>query len=108
MREFLKATNDFNGGIQKIYRFPNGLGASVIKGPYTYGGDKGLWELAVIDEDGSPTYNTSITDDVIGHLNDPQVDELLRKIKDLDGYDIECEHCGDTLADCTGYKCWIR
>ena len=19
-----------------------------------------------------------------------------------------CYHCGDTLEDCTGYKCWIR
>ena len=31
MNEFKTETNDVNGGIQKIYRFPNGYGASVIK-----------------------------------------------------------------------------
>ena len=101
-------TNKHMDGIQKLYQFNNGYGASVIKHNGSYGGKKGLWELAVLDADGGLCYDTDITSDVIGHLNDPQVDELLRKIKDLDGYDIECEHCGDTLADCTGYKCWIR
>ena len=37
------------GGIQKIYRFKNNFGASVVKHPYSYGGEKDLWELAVIE-----------------------------------------------------------
>ena len=74
-------------GTQKLYSFPNGYGASVVKHEYSYGGDKGLWELAVINnisEDGFDIcYDTPITDDVIGFLNDPEVDRLLYLIRDL-------------------------
>ena len=68
---------------QKIYKFPNGYGASVIKGPYSYGGPDGLWELAVMDQNENLCYTTPITEDVIGKLNDPEVDCLLRQIKKL-------------------------
>tara|TARA_X000001036_G_scaffold163833_1_gene155554 strand:+ start:1417 stop:1677 length:261 start_codon:yes stop_codon:yes gene_type:complete len=82
-QKYLKSTHDFNGGIQKVYEFPNGYGASVIKHRGSYGYDKGLWELAVLDFDGSLCYTTEITNDVIGHLNDPEVDRLLRRIEQL-------------------------
>lgn len=71
------------GGIQRVYKFPNGYGASVIQHKGSYGYSKGLWELAVLDEYEKICYHTEITDNVIGYLNDPQVDRLLRKIKDL-------------------------
>ena len=29
-------------GSQWVYRFPNGYGASVIRGPWSYGGPEGL------------------------------------------------------------------
>ena len=51
----------------------------------SYGGKSGLWELAVLDAEGSLCYDTEITDDVIGHLNDPQVDALLNQIANLKG-----------------------
>tara|TARA_A200000159_G_C7071233_1_gene234451 strand:- start:6 stop:266 length:261 start_codon:yes stop_codon:yes gene_type:complete len=82
-QKYLKSTHDFNGGIQKVYEFPNGYGASVVKHRGSYGYDKGLWELAVLDFDGSLCYTTEITNDVIGHLNDPEVDRLLRRIEQL-------------------------
>ena len=82
MNEYLTETNDFNGGIQKVYEFPNGYGASVIKHKGSYGYSKGLWELAVLNE-GELCYDTEITNDVIGYLNDPEVDRLLRKINQL-------------------------
>jgi len=97
MNEFLVETNTLNERIQKIYKFDNGYGASVIKGPTTFGGADGLWELAVL-ESFSPNfpgsleeneipweicYTSGITDDVFGHLNDPEVDAILRQIKDL-------------------------
>jgi len=108
MKEFLVEKKNVNNGVQKLYKFPNGFGASVVKHDFSYGGKDGKWELAVLDQQGELSYDTNITDDVLGHLNDPQVDQILRQIKDLDGYDVYCEHCGDTIADCTGYKCWIR
>ena len=43
---FIKETVKDEHKIQKIYSFPNGYGASVIKGKYTYGGPEGLWEIA--------------------------------------------------------------
>ena len=45
MEIYLKETVREKDKIQKIYSFPNGYGASVIKGKYTYGGPK-LWEIA--------------------------------------------------------------
>ena len=70
-------------GIQRIYKFDNGFGAIVVKHDHSYGGKKGLWELAVLDSDRNLCYSTDITDDVIGHLNDPQVDEVLGRISRL-------------------------
>ena len=77
------------GGTQKLYRFANGYGASVVQSPYSYGGNRGLWELAVTkyageDNDSfSLTYSTEITDDVLGYLNEVEVDELLARIEAL-------------------------
>jgi hypothetical protein len=77
-----------SGAIQKLYKFANGYGASVIKGEHTYGGDEGLWELAVLtfntDGDFSISYTTGITEDVEGHLTDDEVEELLTKIEALE------------------------
>lgn len=73
-------------GTQEICRFPNGYGASVVQHKYTYGGDKGLWELAVIKFEGdkwSIDYTTPITDDVLGWLTRLEVLELMGKIAGL-------------------------
>jgi hypothetical protein len=76
-----------SGAIQKLYRFANNYGASVVKGEHTYGGDEGLWELAVIHFDTGGEFNldytTPITQDVEGHLTDDAVEELLAKIEAL-------------------------
>ena len=79
MKEYLIETNKHNGGIQKVYKFPNGYGASVIQHRGSYGYQKGLWEVAVLFH-GELCYDTEITSDVIGHLNDPEVDNILGKI----------------------------
>lgn len=65
------------------FKFPNGFGASVIRGPDSYGGSKGLFELGVLGTDGHLTYETEITNDVIGHLTVDGVNELLDKISQL-------------------------
>jgi hypothetical protein len=70
-------------GKQCIVQFPNGYGASIVQGPYTYGGDRGLYELAVFDKDGNITYDTPITNDVEGNLTEEDVTNLLERIQKL-------------------------
>lgn len=76
------------GGEQRLYRFDNGYGASVVKFPGTLGFNHDLWELAVIfwynDEDYQLVYTTDITDDVIGHLSEKDVEDILKRIKELE------------------------
>ena len=87
MREFLKETNYPHSGVQHVYEFPNGYGASVIKHDYSYGGKDGLWELAVLnfdlDREGALDYNTDITGDVIGYLSWKNVENYLQEIMEL-------------------------
>jgi hypothetical protein len=78
----LKEVNSHNGGVQKVYEFDNGYGASVIMHQGSYGYSKGLWELAVL-ENGELCYDTSITHDVIGHLTEAKVNKYLKQIKEL-------------------------
>ena len=71
---------------QKIYRFRNGYGASVICNDISYGHEEGLWELAVIkwnEDEWSLCYDTEITNDVIGYLNEDEVDNVLQQIEVL-------------------------
>ena len=72
----------FDVGIQARINFDNGYGASVIKSPYSYGGNQGLYELAVI-KDNDICYNTPITDDVIGYLTEDDVTKYLGQIQEL-------------------------
>lgn len=78
--EFVKHPGGF--GIYARIFFPNGFGASVVRSEYSYGGKDGLYELAVIEEEtGEITYNTPITDDVIGYLTEEGVSVLLAEIE---------------------------
>jgi hypothetical protein len=80
--------------VQKLYRFPNGAGASVIRGEYTYGGDEDLWELGVIWFDDKGGYkliypkDVCPEGDVVGWLTDEQVEELLVKVANLTSFQI--------------------
>jgi hypothetical protein len=71
-------------GKQCVVQFLNGYGASVVQGPHTYGGDKGLYELAVLGRNGEITYDTRFTDDVLGYLSEEEVEKTLFDIKNLD------------------------
>ena len=86
MKEYLIKTKSVLDGTQDIYRFDNDYGASVIRHRYSYGGNRGLYELAVIYFDGddwSIAYNTPITDDVLGCLRESDVTNTLLEIKKL-------------------------
>jgi hypothetical protein len=71
-------------GQQCIVQFSNGYGASIVKGEHTYGGKDGLYELAVFGKDGHITYDTPITDDVLGYLSEESVEKILSDIKNLE------------------------
>lgn len=80
---YLVENKNVYGGTQRIYKFPNGYGASVIRHPGSYGFKNGLWELAVLDGSGDLCYSTPITNDVIGHLTDEEVILKLNEIRGL-------------------------
>lgn len=67
-------------GVQRKYLFPNGFAASVVRHYGSYGGDHGLWELAVLDINGNIRYDTPITSDVEGWLTEHKVQVLLHRI----------------------------
>lgn len=86
MENNLYQERSVSGGIQKLYKFDNNYGASVVKHAHSYGGTSGKWEIAVIIFDGDDwdiTYHTPITNDVIGYLSDEGVEDILRQIKAL-------------------------
>lgn len=86
MKEYVLFTREQDGGTQELYRFPNGYGASVIQTNYSYGGDDGLWEVAVVNFMGDVwelCYDTPITSDVIGYLTWVDMRKVLQQIKDL-------------------------
>ena len=72
------------GGIISRISFDNGYGASVVKGPMSYGGKNGLYELAVLDSNDELTYDTPVTNDVEGYLNEEDVTKLLEQIQKLE------------------------
>ena len=69
-------------GIQAQVSHSNGYGASIIKSEYSYGGDRGLYELAVLKGD-DLCYDTPVTDDVCGYLSEEDVTKLLQQIAEL-------------------------
>lgn len=71
-------------GIQCVAQFSNGYGASIVQGPHTYGGTQGLYEIAIFGKNGEITYDTPITNDVLGYLSEEEVEKTLTDIKNLD------------------------
>jgi len=67
---------------QKIVDFSNGYAASIVNSPFSYGGNKGLFEVAVM-YDGKIVYDTPVTDNVIGFLDFQGVVDTLKQIENL-------------------------
>lgn len=82
-------------GLQLLYYFENGYGASVIPeydGLFSIGNMRpipGLFELAVLKHDSNPAehwsmcYDTPVADDTIRRQSQSQIDELLERIAAL-------------------------
>ena len=83
MIEGYKEKVKIHDGHGYVYKFDNGFGASVVKHSGSYGSDKGLYEIAVLDSDGDLCYSTPITDDVIGHATEDKVLDTLHRIRML-------------------------
>ena len=71
------------GGVQKLFEFPNGYGASVVIHEFSYG-----LELALLDVDHTIIQQPDITDDVCGFLNCDTACDLLEKIARLPNKDL--------------------
>lgn len=76
-------SHPYRDGIAAKEFFDNGFGISVIKSDFSYGGPEGLYEIAVLGPSGHISYDTPITDDVIGHLSEDAVSEIMKQIQDL-------------------------
>lgn len=85
MKKFkdLEFKNHRVDGVYATIQFSNGFGASVIKTSFSYGGSSGLFELAVLDHNGNVTYDTPVTDNVLGHLDETMITKVLQKIQSL-------------------------
>jgi hypothetical protein len=71
-------------GVQARMDFDNGYGVSVVKSPYTYGGDRGLYELAVF-KDGHIHYDNPVANgDVVGYLRPEDVSDAMLVIQKFD------------------------
>ena len=81
--EFIKLDDGFMKGVQCRMMFENGFGVSVVSHTYSYGGKDGLFEVAVLDKDGDLTYNTPVTNDVVGYLNPDEVTEIMEEVQNL-------------------------
>ena len=77
-----------NGGPHYVIAFKNGYGASIIKNPYSYGGNQGLMEIALLEildivNDNiicHLKYDKNRFTDVIGWLDDNEIIDCLKYI----------------------------
>lgn len=71
------STKEFDMGVVSRLEFDNGWSVSVVKGQHTYGGDRGLYELAVF-KDGEIHYDNPVANgDVIGYLREEDVTDSM-------------------------------
>lgn len=69
-------------GTVAAHTFSNGYGASIITGEHAYSNEDAPYELAVLYNN-EITYDTELTDDVLGYLTEDEVNEYLLKIEAL-------------------------
>lgn len=62
--------------------FGNGYSASITSTEFSYGGNEGLFEIAVL-RGGIIVYNTPVTNDVLGYLSFSEVAKALEEIENL-------------------------
>jgi len=73
----------FMVGKKSRMHFDNGFGVSVVSHSFSYGGKRGLYEIAVLDKNGELTYDTPVTNDVIGNLSETGVTNVMKEVQEL-------------------------
>jgi hypothetical protein len=73
-------------GIQAVHFFPNGYGVSIVRFPGSYGFQDDLYEIAILK--GTPDkyelcYDTFITEDVLGHQDETDINNILQEVQTL-------------------------
>ena len=81
MRDDHVAERERLGGVQRMYDFSNGYGASVIRHEGSMGYDHGLWECAAIYKDGDLVCMPGMRDVAVGHMNENEVDDFLHLVE---------------------------
>jgi hypothetical protein len=82
--EFEKIKEDSHRiGVKCRMVFENGYGVSVVCHTHSYGGKNGLFEIAVLGKDGDLTYDTPVTNDVIGYLSREEVTDIMKQVQEL-------------------------
>ena len=79
-------SRQLRSGIQYLEFFPNGYGVSIVNHEISYKSDSGDLELAVVIGDKDKyelTYDTPITDDVLGGLSENEVNDICIKVSEL-------------------------
>jgi hypothetical protein len=74
-------SHPFRGQMASMY-FKNGYGVSVLCGTAFHSNGVDTYEVAIL-RDGEITYDTDITDDVLGHLSKKEVTEVMKKVQEL-------------------------
>jgi hypothetical protein len=70
-----------NDGVVSRMYFENGWGVSVVKHEYSYGGTKGLYELAVLKDNELHYDNEIAKGDVVGYLRPEDVNDAMLVIQ---------------------------
>ena len=73
-------------GIQAKHFFHNGYGISIVRFPGSYGYEEDLYEVAILkgnEENFELCYDTPITDDVMGHRDERDVEIIMEEVEAL-------------------------
>jgi hypothetical protein len=69
--------NSHNGGFQGFVDLVNGYRLSVVQSPYSYGGNKGLWEIGLMAGN-SLVKVSEWCDQVKGYLTESEVEKEIK------------------------------
>lgn len=84
--DLIFTTKDYYSGKWARLFFGNGYGVSVIIGPYSYGWNEWLYELAIlkwVEGKSNLCYDTPITSDVMGHRTSEEITEIMKLVQEL-------------------------